>query len=97
MSDRRLEDHIREVCTKVGHLHGAELHKTLAELRTALNEHSRRLRKIAVEAYDDMSQVLACFVTLSQLGAGILCPEDVDEISYLVALLNANSQHSPLK
>jgi len=49
VSSRRLEDHIRELCAKVGHLHGAELHKTLAELRTALNEHSRRLRKIAAE------------------------------------------------
>lgn len=46
---RRLEDRIRELCAKVTIERGAELDNALAELRAALNEHSKSLRKIAAE------------------------------------------------
>jgi transcription elongation factor GreA-like protein len=46
---RRLEDRIRELCAKVTLVHGSELNTALDELKTALNEHSKKVRKIAAE------------------------------------------------
>jgi hypothetical protein len=40
---------LRELCAKVAVERGAELDKALSELRAALNEHSKSLRKIAAE------------------------------------------------
>jgi hypothetical protein len=46
---RRLDDHIRELCTKaVKTSDTAELLEVLEELRDAIHEHTQRLRKLAV-------------------------------------------------
>src|SRR5260370_29787002 len=45
---RRLEDRIRELCAKALIARGPELHLILEELKSALHEHSERLRQVAV-------------------------------------------------
>jgi len=44
-----LEDRLRELCAKVIMAQGDELSTTLAELKEALAEHSKRFRKLATE------------------------------------------------
>jgi hypothetical protein len=45
---RRLEDRIRELCAKAVTAQEPELHAILNALRSALREHNRRLRRLAV-------------------------------------------------
>lgn len=47
MPARRLEDRIRELCSKVVAADDAEFGSTFFELNSALREHSERLRKLA--------------------------------------------------
>jgi hypothetical protein len=49
MADRRLEDRIRVLCTKAASAPDSEVEPVLKELRLALAEHARRLRKIAAQ------------------------------------------------
>jgi hypothetical protein len=44
---RRLEDRIRELCAKVLQARDAEVNSTLSELRSAMQEHTQRLRNLA--------------------------------------------------
>jgi len=44
---RRLEDRIRELCAKTLIARGPELQATIAELKSALHEHTDRLRQVA--------------------------------------------------
>ena len=44
---RRLEDRVRELCSKAVKARNAEFDAALSELRAALREHSSRLRKMA--------------------------------------------------
>jgi len=47
---RRLEDRIRELCTRaVTVSESQELHDILGKLRAALREHTQRLRRLAVK------------------------------------------------
>ena len=45
---RRLEDRVRELCSKALAARDHELTAILAELQAALHEHSERLRQIAI-------------------------------------------------
>lgn len=45
---RRLEDRIRDLCAKALIARGSELHLILEDLKSALHEHSERLRQVAV-------------------------------------------------
>jgi hypothetical protein len=45
---RRLEDRIRELCAKTLIARGPELQPVLADLKSALHEHTERLRQSAV-------------------------------------------------
>jgi uncharacterized coiled-coil protein SlyX len=47
MASRRLEDRIRELCSKVVGVRDEELEPAIAELNAALREHNQRLRKLA--------------------------------------------------
>jgi uncharacterized coiled-coil protein SlyX len=48
---RRLDDRIRELCTKaVATPDSAELNKVITDLRAAMQEHTKRLRKLAVRS-----------------------------------------------
>jgi uncharacterized coiled-coil protein SlyX len=49
MSSRRLEDRVRDLCAKVVGAKDSEIEQTLKELRQALAEHNRRLRKMAAQ------------------------------------------------
>jgi RecJ-like exonuclease len=51
MPARRLEDRIRELCAKVSVAPETELDAALSELKSALHEHSVRLRKMAAENF----------------------------------------------
>jgi hypothetical protein len=44
---RRLEDRIRELCSNLLKARDQEFQSTLSELRSALQEHTRRLRQLA--------------------------------------------------
>ena len=46
---RRLEDRIRELCAKAVSAADDELEPIIRELRTALREHSQRLRQLAAQ------------------------------------------------
>lgn len=45
---RRLEDRIRELCAKALMASGPELASVLEDLKSALHEHTERLRQVAV-------------------------------------------------
>jgi hypothetical protein len=48
LESRRLEDRIRELCTKaVGTPEPAEFSQVIQQLREALHEHANRLRQLA--------------------------------------------------
>ena len=47
MPSRRLEDRIRELCSKALVADETQIDLTLEELRLALHEHAERLRKLA--------------------------------------------------
>lgn len=49
MSDRRLEDRIRELCVKVIKAREIDFDPAIAELQAALREHAARLRKLVAE------------------------------------------------
>jgi uncharacterized coiled-coil protein SlyX len=49
MPDRRLEDRIRELCTKAASAPAGEVEVVLKELRIALAEHAKRLRRTAAQ------------------------------------------------
>jgi hypothetical protein len=49
MPSRRLEDRIRELCAKAVAADSSELSAIFSELKSALHEHSERLRKLAAE------------------------------------------------
>lgn len=49
MASRRLNDHIRELCGKVINAKDDELEAVLTELKTALHEHTAKLRKLAAK------------------------------------------------
>jgi len=44
---RRLEDRIRELCAKTLIARGPDLQAALTELKSALHEHTERLRQVA--------------------------------------------------
>lgn len=46
---RRLEDRIRELCSRVLSASGSELEPLISELQAALREHNSRLRKLAAD------------------------------------------------
>lgn len=46
---RRLEDHIRDLCAQIIAAPESELEPVLSELKSALHEHSIKLRKLAAE------------------------------------------------
>ena len=46
---RRLEDRIRELCSRALSASGAELEPLISELQAALREHNSRLRKLAAD------------------------------------------------
>jgi hypothetical protein len=46
---RRLEDRIQELCRKLIAARGSDLEPLIAELKEALREHSKRLRKLAAD------------------------------------------------
>jgi hypothetical protein len=45
--NRRLEDRIRELCSKVVRAHDHELPSVISELKSALHEHNQRFRSLA--------------------------------------------------
>jgi hypothetical protein len=47
--NQRLEDHIRELCDRVASSRESECEPAIIELRVALQEHTRRLRRLAAE------------------------------------------------
>ena len=49
MSPRRLEDRVRDLCTRVIEAKDSDIDQTIKELRQALAEHNRRLRKMAAQ------------------------------------------------
>ncbi len=49
MPSRRLDEHIRDLCAKVVNARDIELEAAIAQLNSALREHSIRLRKMAAE------------------------------------------------
>jgi len=49
MSTRRLEDRVRDLCAKVIEAKDSDIDQTIKELRQALAEHNRRLRKMAAQ------------------------------------------------
>ncbi len=49
MHSRRLEDHIRDLCAQIIAAPESELEPVLSELKSALHEHSIKLRKLAAE------------------------------------------------
>jgi len=51
MPDRRLEDRIRELCAKAASAPAHEVQVVLKELRVALAEHARRLRRTAAQRF----------------------------------------------
>jgi hypothetical protein len=46
---RRIDDRIRDLCTKVACSEGSDYEPTLSELKVALRQHTDRLRKMAAE------------------------------------------------
>jgi hypothetical protein len=46
---RRLEDQIKDLCSKAVAANEAELHPILLELRETLHEHANRLKKLAAQ------------------------------------------------
>ena len=46
--DRRLEDHIRDLCTKAISSDDSEFASVMSELRSAMREHAQRIRTLAV-------------------------------------------------
>lgn len=49
MSSRRLEDRVRDLCARVIEAKDSDIDQTIKELRQALAEHNRRLRKMAAQ------------------------------------------------
>lgn len=49
MPSRRLEDRIRELCAQAARANDSEVTGILQELRQALAEHNRRLRRMAAK------------------------------------------------
>ena len=49
MPSRRLEDRIRELCVKALTVQESEMDSIFSELRLALQEHAKRLRKLAAK------------------------------------------------
>lgn len=49
MKPRRLNDRIRELCARAVSVSDTEVEAVLEDLRVALAEHTRRLRKIAAQ------------------------------------------------
>ena len=47
MPSRRLDDRIRELCAKASRASDSEVEEILRDLKAALAEHTRRLRKMA--------------------------------------------------
>ena len=47
----RLEERIRDLCTRVIAAHDAELESAIQELQTALHEHIDRLRELVLESH----------------------------------------------
>jgi len=52
---RRLDDHIRELCGKVIASRTTDYKPAIEELKAALREHTRRLRKLAAEQMSEIS------------------------------------------
>jgi hypothetical protein len=49
---RRLDDRIRKLCAKVVKTREAELDPVISELKSALHEHTVRLRKMTVDLHN---------------------------------------------
>ena len=47
MQNRRLDDRIRELCAKIVAAQDSEVELTISELKSAVHEHTVRLRKMA--------------------------------------------------
>lgn len=50
MPSQRLDDRIRELCSKVVDTRDGELEPLLTKLKTALREHTVQMRKLAAES-----------------------------------------------
>lgn len=49
MTTRRLDDRIRELCTKVASSRDVDYEPAIAELKAALHEHTSRLRQMVAD------------------------------------------------
>ena len=52
MPSRRLEERIRELCTKAITSEDTELPNVMSELRAAMREHVENLRRTALQRFD---------------------------------------------
>lgn len=49
MPSRRLDDRIRALCARAASAHDSESEAVLEELKAALSEHTKRLRRLAAQ------------------------------------------------